>query len=46
MFWDDVVNIHINEFKLTVYPVDNGQVIEIDTVAELEELQEKLWLRR
>lgn len=36
LFWDDVVNKHINEFKLRVHPVKSGQIVEIDTVHELE----------
>lgn len=40
MFWDDVVNSHINEFKLEVYPVKENQIVEIDTVAELEKVRE------
>lgn len=42
LFWDDVVNMHINEFSLTVYPVDHNQIVEIDTVAELEEVRRRL----
>lgn len=43
LFWDDVVNMHINEFSLTVHPVDHNQIVEIDTVAELEEVRRRLW---
>lgn len=39
LFWDDVVNLHINDFTLTVHPVNHNQVVEIDTVDELEKLQ-------
>lgn len=39
MFWDDVVNKHIDEFKLRVQPVEPGQIVEIDTVVELEEVR-------
>ena len=42
LFWDDVVNIHINEFSLTVHPVGHDQIVEIDTVAELEEVRRRL----
>lgn len=35
LFWDDVVNDHLDELDLTVEPVDAGAIIEIDTVAEL-----------
>lgn len=39
MFWDDVVNKHIDEFALRVQPVENNQIIEIDTVEELENVR-------
>lgn len=42
MFWDDVVNNHINEFKLTVHPVEPRQIIEIDTVEELEIVRKEI----
>lgn len=42
MFWDDVVNKHINEFKLKVHPVEHYQIVEIDTVEELEEVRRRL----
>lgn len=39
LFWDDVVNNHISEFKLTVHPVEYDQIVEIDTVEELEKIR-------
>lgn len=42
MFWDDVVNNHINEFNLKVHPVELNQIVEIDTVEELEEIRRKV----
>ena len=36
LFWDDVVNNHIKDFQLTVHPVNHNQIVEIDTVTELE----------
>lgn len=42
MFWDDVVNKHIDEFKLRVHPVEDNQIVEIDTVKELEEVRRGL----
>lgn len=41
-FWDDVVNRHIDEFKLRVHPVRADQIIEIDTAAELETVRSAL----
>ena len=42
LFWDDVVDRHIKEFKLTVHPIDNESIIEIDTVEELEEVRHRI----
>ena len=42
MFWDDVVNKHISEFSLTIHPVNYDQIVEIDTVAELEDVRRRL----
>lgn len=36
LFWDDVVNRNLDKLNLTVEPIEKGQVIEIDTVEELE----------
>jgi CTP:phosphocholine cytidylyltransferase-like protein len=38
LFWDDVVNMHLNQLKLTVHPVMHGQITEIDSVAELAQI--------
>ncbi|MCQ2539725.1 MAG: NTP transferase domain-containing protein [Acetatifactor sp.] len=42
LFWDDVVNKHIQEFQLLVHPIRDDQIVEIDTVAELEEVRRRL----
>ena len=34
LFWDDVVNRNLAELKLTVFPVKEGDICEIDTVEE------------
>lgn len=36
LFWDDVVNSIIDKLNLTVFPVNASQIVEIDTVDELE----------
>lgn len=36
MFWDDVVNNNLDKLKLKVHPVKDNQIVEIDTVEELE----------
>lgn len=41
-FWDDVVNNHISSFRLVVKPVEEQDVVEIDTVEELEEMRERM----
>ena len=39
LFWDDVVNRHIHRFKLGVHEVGREQIVEIDTVEELEAIR-------
>ena len=38
MFWDDVVNAHLDALDMYVEPVVEGQLVEIDTVEELEKI--------
>ena len=40
LFWDDVVNQNLNKLRLTVEPVKEGQLVEIDTVEELKKINE------
>lgn len=46
LFWDEVVNKYISEYELKIKPVSQEQIIEIDTVEELNnvcaELNEKI----
>ncbi|MDE7157985.1 MAG: NTP transferase domain-containing protein [Clostridiales bacterium] len=42
LFWDDVVNENLKQLNLTVYPIKEGQITEIDTVEELHLVEEKL----
>lgn len=44
LFWDEVVDRHIGEWRLTIHPVELNQVIEIDTVEELNTVSE--WIER
>lgn len=39
LFWDDVVNTHIDEFEMCVHEVQEKQVIEVDTVEELKKIR-------
>lgn len=41
MFWDDVVNEHLDELKLGIHPVFRSQIMEIDTVEELLEANKR-----
>lgn len=36
LFWDDVVNFHLDKIKLRIHAISEGKVTEIDTVKELE----------
>ena len=38
LFWDDVVDRNLDKLDLLVEPVEEGQIIEIDTVEELERI--------
>lgn len=40
LFWDDVVNNNLDKLKLIVEPVEQGQLVEIDTVEELRAIHE------
>lgn len=42
LFWDDVVNRNLDRLKLQVEPVAAGQLVEIDTVEELEKINESI----
>ena len=42
LFWDDVVNRNLDRRCLTVEPVRAGQLVEIDTVEELEKINESI----
>lgn len=40
LFWDDVVDRNLDVLKLTVEPVQAGQLVEIDTVEELKRIDQ------
>lgn len=46
LFWDEVADSLLDELRLTVYPVTGEQLVEIDTVKELEQVESRLKLRR
>ncbi len=35
LFWDEVVNDNLDKLQLKIYPVSQGQIVEIDSVEEL-----------
>ena len=41
LFWDDVVNMNLDKLKLKIHPVNDSQIIEIDTVEELEAVNKR-----
>lgn len=41
-FWDDVVNQNLDKLNLTIEPVEEGQLVEIDTVEELNRINESI----
>lgn len=36
LFWDEVADSNLDKLNLTVYPIKRGSIIEIDTVEELQ----------
>ena len=38
LFWDEIVNQQLDRLDLTVHPVANDQIVEIDSVKELKEI--------
>lgn len=41
LYWDEVVDQNLDLLRLKIYPVQEGQIIEIDTVDELTTLDEQ-----
>jgi len=41
LFWDDVVNNNLDKLDLQIFPVNEGQLVEIDTCDELKEYEKK-----
>lgn len=42
LFWDEVVDSLLDEIAITVHPVTGEQIVEIDTVDELEQIRRQL----
>lgn len=41
LFWDEVVDLLLDDIDLHVHPVEPGSIIEIDTVEELKEVESR-----
>jgi CTP:phosphocholine cytidylyltransferase involved in choline phosphorylation for cell surface LPS epitopes len=41
VYWDEVVDWNLDCFRLKIYPVEEGQIVEIDTVEELVALDKQ-----
>jgi len=42
LFWDDVIDRNLSNISLRVFPVSEGQIVEIDTVEELKQVEASL----
>lgn len=42
LFWDDVVNKNLDKLKLKIHPVAGNQIFEIDTVEELNKINNEV----
>ena len=42
LFWDDVVNKNLDKLKLKIYPVYENQIVEIDTIEELNKINQEV----
>ncbi len=42
LFWDDVVNQNLDVIPLKIQPIQDDQIVEIDTVAELHEVEQRI----
>lgn len=42
LFWDEVVDRNLDKLRLSVHPIGERQIYEIDTVEELERLNAAL----
>lgn len=41
LFWDEVVDSILSDLDLTVYPIEPGSIVEIDTLDELKEVESR-----
>lgn len=46
LFWDEIVDSNLDKLDLIVYPVNAGQIVEIDTLDELKEIDPENYNRR
>lgn len=39
LFWDDIVNENLDKLKLQIHLIENRDIVEIDTVEELNQIE-------
>ncbi len=39
LFWDEVVDEHLSEMDIYIHPIQDKEVVEIDTISELKEVE-------
>lgn len=42
LFWDEVVHSILDKIDITVHPIEDGDIVEIDTVDELKAVEENI----
>ena len=42
LFWDEVVHSILDKIDITVHPIEDGDIVEIDTVDELKSVEENI----
>lgn len=42
LFWDEVVDRNLERLNLCVHPMEKGQIVEVDTIKELQELKDRI----
>lgn len=41
LFWDEIVNKHLQQLQLRVHPVNESQIVEVDTIEELKQVNSR-----
>lgn len=45
LFWDEVVDRNLDKLRLRIFPVETGQIVEVDTIEELTALDKDALLQ-